>query len=90
MAWRNAGCLAIDLADNIRSIRVIELLSKLVSVHGAPRVFALGNSQEFISRTILRLRDTGFIDSGQVPRCLANSPRHRVKSFMPLGSTVLQ
>lgn len=30
-------CLAIDVAGSIRSSRVIEVLSKLVSVHGAPR-----------------------------------------------------
>jgi putative transposase len=29
-------CLAIDVAGSIRSGRVIEVLSKLVSVHGAP------------------------------------------------------
>ena len=30
-------CLAIDVAGSIRSGRVIEVLSKLVSVHGAPK-----------------------------------------------------
>lgn len=30
-------CLAIDVAGSIRSARVIEVLSKLVSVHGAPK-----------------------------------------------------
>ena len=30
-------CLAIDVADGIRSGRVIEVLAQLVSVHGAPR-----------------------------------------------------
>ena len=30
-------CLAIDVAGSIRSGRVIEVLSKLVSVHGSPR-----------------------------------------------------
>src|SRR5260370_39160594 len=35
-------CLAIDVAGSIRSGRVIEVLSKLVSVHGAPAVPALG------------------------------------------------
>jgi hypothetical protein len=31
-------CLAIDVADSIRSGRVIDLLSRLMSVHGAPAV----------------------------------------------------
>lgn len=30
-------CLAIDVAGSIRSPRVIDVLSRLVSVHGAPR-----------------------------------------------------
>jgi putative transposase len=31
-------CLAIDVAGSLRSGRVIEVLSKLVSVHGAPQI----------------------------------------------------
>ena len=34
-------CLAIDVAGGIRSGRVIEVLTQLVSVHGAPQVSAL-------------------------------------------------
>jgi putative transposase len=30
-------CLAIDVAGSIRSGRVIDVLSKLVSVHGSPK-----------------------------------------------------
>ena len=30
-------CLAIDVAGSIRSKRVIDVLSKLITVHGAPR-----------------------------------------------------
>ena len=30
-------CLAIDVAGSIRSGRVIEVLSRLVSVHGSPK-----------------------------------------------------
>lgn len=30
-------CLAIDVAGNIRSTRVIEMLGKLMSVHGSPQ-----------------------------------------------------
>ena len=35
-------CLAIDVAGAIRSQRVIEVLSRLVSLHGAPFVYAFG------------------------------------------------
>jgi putative transposase len=47
-------CLAIDVAGSIRSVRVIEVLSKLVSVHGAPKYLRSDNGPEFISRAILR------------------------------------
>ena len=47
-------CLAIDTAGSIRSGRVIETLSKLVSVHGAPKYLRSDNGPEFVSRAILR------------------------------------
>src|SRR5262249_28001903 len=43
-------CLAIDVGGSIRSSRVIEVLSKLVSVRGAPRYLRSDNGSEFISR----------------------------------------
>src|SRR5580692_6760747 len=43
-------CLAIDVAGSIRSGRVIEVLSKLVSVHGAPAYLRSDNGSEFVSR----------------------------------------
>lgn len=58
------------MAGSIRSARVIEVLSKLVSVHGAPRYLRSDNGPEFISRTILRCLtqaniDTACIDPGK-------------------------
>ena len=55
---------------SIRSARVIEVLSKLVSVRGAPRHLRSDNGPEFVSRAILRwLRDaqieTALIDPGK-------------------------
>jgi putative transposase len=47
-------CLAIDVAGSIRSVRVIEVLSKLVSVHGAPQYLRSDNGPEFLSRAILK------------------------------------
>ena len=63
-------CLAIDVGGSIRSGRVIEVLSKLVSLRGAPRYLRSDNGSEFISRAILRwLADekieTALIDPGK-------------------------
>lgn len=46
-------CLAIDVAGSIRSKRVIEVLSRLVSVHGAPLFMRSDNGPEFVSHAIL-------------------------------------
>lgn len=46
-------CLAIDVAGSIRSRRVVEVLSRLVSVHGAPLFMRSDNGPEFVSQAIL-------------------------------------
>lgn len=46
-------CLAIDVAGAIRSRRVIEVLSRLVSLHGAPLFMRSDNGPEFVSHAIL-------------------------------------
>jgi putative transposase len=46
-------CLAIDVAGSIRSHRVIEVLSRLISIHGAPRYLRSDNGPEFVSKAIL-------------------------------------
>jgi putative transposase len=46
-------CLAIEVAGSLRSRRVIDTLSRLVSVHGAPLFMRSDNGPEFISRAIL-------------------------------------
>ena len=58
------------MAGSIRSGRVIEVLSKLVSVHGAPRYLRSDNGPEFVSRAVLRWLteakiDTACIDPGK-------------------------
>ncbi len=63
-------CLAIDVAGGIRSGRVIEVLSQLVSVHGAPRYLRSDNGPEFVAAAILRWLhdaaiDTALIDPGK-------------------------
>jgi putative transposase len=63
-------CLAIDVAGSIRSGRVIEVLSKLVSVHGSPQHLRSDNGPEFVSRAVLKWLtqsniDTAHIDPGK-------------------------
>jgi len=63
-------CLAIDVAGSIRSGRVIEVLSRLVSVHGNPRQLRSDNGPEFVSRAILKWLvqaniNTAHIDPGK-------------------------
>ncbi len=63
-------CLAIDVAGSIRSGRVIEVLSKLISLRGAPQYLRSDNGPEFVSRAVLQwLQDAGVetapIDPGK-------------------------
>jgi putative transposase len=63
-------CLAIDVAGSLRSGRVIEVLSKLISVRGAPKYLRSDNGPEFVSRAVLRwVYEAGFetapIDPGK-------------------------
>lgn len=46
--------LAIDVAGTIRSTRVIEVLSKLISMRGAPRYLRSDNGPEFVSVALLK------------------------------------
>lgn len=62
--------LAIDVAGSIRSGRVIEVLSKLISVRGAPCVIRSDNGPEFVSLAVLGWLsragiDTAFIAPGK-------------------------
>lgn len=63
-------CLTIDVAGGIRSARVIEVLTQLVSVYGAPSYLRSDNGPEFVARAILRWLqtaaiETAFIDPGK-------------------------
>jgi putative transposase len=63
-------CLAIDVAGSIRSGRVIEVLSRLVSVHGSPKYLRSDIGPEFVSRAVLKWLtalniDTAHIDPGK-------------------------
>ena len=63
-------CLAIDVAGSIRSTRVIDILTRLMSVHGAPAYLRSDSGPEFVSHAILQwLTDarieTAIIDPGK-------------------------
>lgn len=46
-------CLAIDVSSAIRSKRVIEVLTRLMSIHGIPRYLRSDNGPEFVSKALL-------------------------------------
>lgn len=63
-------CLAIDVAGSIRSRCVIDVLSRLVSVHGAQLYLRCDNGPEFLSKVLLRWMtsesiQSAFIDPGK-------------------------
>jgi len=56
--------LAIDVQGSIRSRRVIDVLARLVSEHGAPRYLRSDNGPEFVSRAILKWLQGAGIEVG--------------------------
>ena len=63
-------CLAIDVAGSIRSQRVIDVLSRLISLHGTPRYIRSDNGPEFVSAELLKWAldqqiESVFIDPGK-------------------------
>lgn len=54
--------LAIDVAGSVRSARVIEILSKLISVRGAPRYLRSDNGPDFVSVALLKWVSDQSID----------------------------
>ncbi len=56
-------CLAIDVAGSIRSARVIEVLARLISEHGAPQFLRSDNGPEFVSHAILEWLSKAHIDT---------------------------
>ena len=46
-------CLAIDVSGAIRSSRVIDVLSRLMRIHGVPRYLRSDNGPEFVSKALL-------------------------------------
>jgi len=67
--WTREG-LAIEVDGRLRSGRVIEVLSRLVSERGAPLHLRSDNGPEFVSRALLKWIvdhgiDTALIDPGK-------------------------
>ena len=63
-------CLAIDVAGSIRSARVMHVLTRLISTHGAPAFLRSDNGPEFVSNAILEWLaqakiGTALIDPGK-------------------------
>ena len=54
------------MAGGIRSGRVIEVLTQLVSVHGAPRYLRSDNGPEFVAAAILRWLPTAQIETALI------------------------
>lgn len=54
--------LAIDVVGSIRSARVIEVLSQLISVRGAPKILRSDNGPEFVSNALLRWATNNGLD----------------------------
>jgi putative transposase len=60
----------IGASRGIRRARVLEVLTQLVSLHGAPRYLRSDNGPEFVARATLRWLqtaqiETAFIDPGR-------------------------
>ena len=64
------ACGGRPACGGIRSGRVIEVLTRLVSLHGAPRYLRSDNGPEFVARAVLKWLlaaqiETAFIDPGK-------------------------
>ncbi len=62
--------MAIDVAGSIRSRRVIDVLSRLITHRGAPRYLRSDNGPEFVSKALLQWTvdqriETALIDPGK-------------------------
>jgi putative transposase len=55
-------CLAIEVAGSIRSKKVIEVLERLMSLHGLPRYLRSDNGPEFVSTALLEWAKNKHLD----------------------------
>lgn len=59
-------CLAIDVAGRISARRVIEVLSRLVAVHGPPKYLRSDNGPEFIAKALRRWLEANGIQTAYI------------------------
>ncbi len=59
-------CLTIDVAGGIRSGRVIEVLTRLISLHGTPRYLRSDHGPEFVATALLRWLDNADIETALI------------------------
>jgi putative transposase len=59
-------CLEIDVAGGIRSGRVIEVLARLISVHGAPQYLRSDHGPEFVATALLRWLSSANIETALI------------------------
>jgi putative transposase len=59
-------CLAIDVTGSIRSGRVIEVPTKVLSVHGSSKYRPSDNGPEFVSRAVLKWPTQSHIDTAHI------------------------
>jgi putative transposase len=88
-------CLAIDVAGSIRSARVIDVLARLISAHGAPAFLRSDNGPEFVSEAILEWLaeakiDTALIDPGNPWQNGDNELQRQISRRMPEHGRVSQ
>lgn len=89
-------CLAIDVAGSIRSGRVIEVLARLGSLHGMPKVLRSDNGPEFVSRALLKWAtsqnlDIALIDPGKPwQNGTTESFNGKFRVWMPVDGMVSQ
>lgn len=55
-------CLAIEVASSIRSHQVIDVLAKLMSIHGMPSCLRSDNGPEFVSTALLQWVNNEALD----------------------------
>ena|SRR5688572_23615834 len=59
-------CLQIDVAGSIRSGRVIEVLTRLISVHGAPQYLRSDHGPELVATALLRWLSSANVETALI------------------------
>jgi putative transposase len=85
--WTKEG-LAIEVDGHIRSGRVIEVLSRLISERGAPLYLRSDNGPEFVARALLeRIVEQGIEIAAWLVTATESTPASRGRTAPPRAST---